>query len=177
MRADATARGKECLALLEQAGRDAGWTVVREYPVPGGRVDLVWTWQPDSALAGAPGPIPIVGFEVESSWRTRQHVKGDLVNLAALQAALGVIVLLGLDEGDGLLPHAEELVERWPWRIVVWTERDVEGLVNGLGNQPLSFAAGCASAGPSTEDDPASTTTSHAGGGVTPTHGRVPSSG
>jgi len=94
-------------------GREAGWETEREYPVPGGRVDLAWLWRPDSALPGVAATLPVVGFEIESSSRTRKHVKGDMVNLIALQASLGVIVLLGLEDDVGLLRHTESLVRGW----------------------------------------------------------------
>lgn len=80
-------------------------------------------------LPGVDGDLPVVGFEVESSWRTRKHVKGDVLNLLALQPALGVIVLLG--EGtkiEGLRRSAQEMAGRWWGRIAVWDERDVEAL-------------------------------------------------
>lgn len=71
MSGDATVRGGACLEALEEAGRRAGLEVQREYAVPGGRVDLVWLWRPDSALPGVTATLPVVGFEVESSSRTR----------------------------------------------------------------------------------------------------------
>src|SRR6266571_7056170 len=88
-------RGKRVLRILQAAGRRAGLNVELEYPVVGGRVDIVWLWQGPSSF---PSALPIVGFEVESSWRTRKHLKGDFLNLLDLQPALGVIVLLG--EGE-----------------------------------------------------------------------------
>jgi hypothetical protein len=38
----------------------------------------------------------VAGFEIESSWRTRKHVKGDLLDLQDAGVALGV-VLAGVD--------------------------------------------------------------------------------
>jgi len=77
-------------------------------------------------------PLPVVGFEVESSWRTRKHLKGDYLNLCDLGAALGVIVLLG-EGGDveGTRRFAQAMVDRPGPRVMVWSEKDVERLVIG----------------------------------------------
>ncbi|WP_420850544.1 DUF7662 domain-containing protein [Planosporangium mesophilum] len=85
-----------------------------------------------SALPGAPGEVPIVGFEIESSWRTRKHLKGDYLNLHDLGAALGALVLLG-DGADveATRRFAETLVDRPGPRVLVWSEQDVETLVRG----------------------------------------------
>lgn len=86
----------------------------------GGRLDVVWTWKPSSPFPGLEQPVPVVGFEVESSWRTRKHVKGDLLNLQDAGVGLGVIVLAGTDEKDvGLRRFAELLVDR-PGPTVRW---------------------------------------------------------
>ena len=76
---DAHALNREITALLQDAGEAAGYEVATEYSLSGGRLDVVW---------GMPSPIPsvdrllpVVGFEIESSWRTRKHIKGDLLNL------------------------------------------------------------------------------------------------
>ncbi len=66
-----------------------GFTTVTEYAVPGGRLDMVWLWDPPSPIPGVAGAIPIAGFEIESSWRTGKHVKGDLLNLQDAGVALG----------------------------------------------------------------------------------------
>jgi len=39
----------------------------------------VWSF-PNLILPGAAGPLPAVAFEVESSWRTRKHIKGDCLS-------------------------------------------------------------------------------------------------
>lgn len=43
-------RGKRIIGLLADAGRRAGLSVELEYPVVGGRVDVVWLWQGPKAL-------------------------------------------------------------------------------------------------------------------------------
>lgn len=72
-----------------------------------------------------PARLPLASFEIESSWRTRKHIKGDLVNLLELQPALGVIVLCGDD--------ATSLLGSWysaGSRLEVWDESNVEALLS-----------------------------------------------
>lgn len=102
------------------AGRARGLEVELEYAIPGGRIDVVW-------LVGGEAPwpprLPLIGFEIESTWRTRKHIKGDLLNLIELQPALGVIVLAG-DGRDvaATQEFARALVARHAARIEVWDD-------------------------------------------------------
>jgi hypothetical protein len=94
-----------------------------------GRIDVVWLWDGPEIF---PARLPLVGFEVESSWRSRKHIKGDLVNLLELQPALGVIVLLG--EGadvESTRNFARDMVRRRASRIEVWDEARVASLEGG----------------------------------------------
>ncbi len=119
---DASERGQRILTLLETAGQHAGLKVQREYPVVGGRIDLVWLWNGPSVF---PAVLPLVGFEVESSWRTRKHLKGDYLNLVDLQPALGVIVLLGEGEDvESTRRFARQMIDRRPGRMEIWAEAD-----------------------------------------------------
>lgn len=71
----------------------------------------------------------MVGFEIESGWRTRKHVKGDLLNLQDAGVALGVIVLAGdSDKDEGLRSFATQLVDRPGATMLIWTARDVRAL-------------------------------------------------
>lgn len=81
----AAARGRRVLAMLVAKGAELGFDVQREYPVQGGRLDLVWLLPAATAMPGPHERLPVVGFEVESSWRTRKHLKGDWLNLHDLQ--------------------------------------------------------------------------------------------
>ncbi len=113
-----------------------GLRAVTEYPVPGGRLDVVWLWKPNdgSEIPGVELELPLVAFEIESSWRTRKHIKGDLMNLQDVCPLVGVIVLLG--EGpdvEGTRRFASQLVDRPGARVVVWSEQDVEALVRSHG--------------------------------------------
>lgn len=119
-------RGRRIVSTLEAAGRRAGLKVQLEYPVVGGRVDVVWLWQ---GPASFPSALPIVAFEVESSWRTRKHLKGDFLNLLDLQPSLGVIVLLGDGEDvESTRRFARHMIDRRGARIEVWSEKDVVAL-------------------------------------------------
>lgn len=82
---------------------------------------------------------PLVGFEVESSWRTRKHLKGDYLNLVDLQASLGVIVLLGDDaKVEATREFTQVMLDRHAGRIELWSEGDVTNL---LMNKPADDPA------------------------------------
>lgn len=129
---EAAAINRELTNILVNTGRDMGLSVATEYPVPGGRLDVVWSWEPPTAIPGLSASIPVVGFEVESSWRTRKHVKGDLLNLQDAGVALGVIVLAGIDvRDDSLRRFASALVDRPGAQVLIWTADDVRALAAG----------------------------------------------
>ncbi|MGO4363488.1 DUF7662 domain-containing protein [Terrabacter sp. RAF57] len=120
---------RELTGLLATAGEWLGFTVVLEYPVRGGRLDVVWTWTPPVPFPGLELAVPVAGFEIESSWRTRKHVKGDLLNLQDAGVSLGVIVLAGDTQKDeGLRTFTSQLVDRPGANILVWTAEDVRTL-------------------------------------------------
>ncbi|GAA1526823.1 DUF7662 domain-containing protein [Nocardioides humi] len=122
---DAPELNRELTRLLCEAGELFGFGVQREYAVPGGRIDVVWVV--DVPIWSQ--PLPVIGFEVESSWRTRKHVKGDLLNLTDAGVSLGVIVLAGESEKDvGLRKFAQTLVDRPGPPVVIWTREDVYAL-------------------------------------------------
>ncbi len=121
-------RGRRVIGLLEQAGIKFGLNVRKEYMIQGGRIDVAWLW--NSQIPGAEGDLPIVAFEVESSWRTRKHIKGDLLNLQDACPLVGVLVLLGDgQEVESTRRFASQLANRPGCRIVVWSEEDVDALV------------------------------------------------
>jgi hypothetical protein len=129
-------RNDRLTAALAGAGRALGLGVEREYPVPGGRIDVVWLWDGPESF---PVRLPLVGFEIESSWRTRKHLKGDLMNLMDLQPALGVIVLAG--EGakvEGTRAFARLMVARHAARVEIWDEEQIEALTSADGLRDLA---------------------------------------
>jgi hypothetical protein len=137
MSAEATERGRRVISQIVHAGRLLGLDVKTEYPVVGGRIDVVWVWRGPKEF---PIELPLVGFEVESSWRTRKHLKGDYLNLVDLQASLGVIVLLGDDvKVESTREFTQVMLDRHAGRIELWSEGDVENLLTrepGLQTQP-----------------------------------------
>ena len=81
------------------------------------------------------GQIPLVGFEIETSWRTRKHIKGDVFNLLTLKSAIGVIVFLreGFENEEkfrGNVEAARRLVDAFSGfsKILIWSEDDVSVL-------------------------------------------------
>lgn len=114
---------------LVAAGEVRGFDVRTEYPIRGGRVDVVWTTELQPPVPGVEGSVPVVAFEIESSWRTRKHVKGDLLNLMDCGAPVGVIVLADADPRDeSLLRFTRTLIDRPGPQIQVWTRSDVLAL-------------------------------------------------
>ena len=135
----ATERGRQAIAVIMQAGIACGLEVATEYPVQGGRIDVVWLWNPPGSIPGIAGPLPIAGFEVESSWRTRKHLKGDFLNLADLSASVGVIVLLG--DGpkvEATRTFAQTMVNRPGVRMLVWSQDDLDDLSGKVGQARVS---------------------------------------
>jgi hypothetical protein len=132
-------RNQRLTAALAEAGRALGLSVERGYPVPGGRIDVAWLWEGPELF---PVRLPLVGFEIESSWRTRKHLKGDLMNLMDLQPALGVIVLAG--DGakvESTRAFARLMAERHSARVEIWDEAQVEALGTG-GSELRDLVAG-----------------------------------
>jgi hypothetical protein len=166
---DASALNRELTDLLAAAGSRFGFDVLLEYPVPGGRLDVVWLWAPSSPMPGLERPVPVVGFEVESSWRTRKHVKGDLLNLQDAGVALGVIVLAGTElKDEGLRRFAQALVDRPGPTVLVWTAQDVRRLAaqSDVASLPAGAAPGephGASSPPGPVDEPHGVAATHAG--------------
>lgn len=123
--------GREVVSTLIERGHEFGFDASTEVPVRGGRIDVVWFF-PNLILPGVTDPLPAVAFEVESSWRTRKHIKGDYLNLFDLGASLGVIVLLGAgEEVASTRRFAQGLVDRPGPRVAVWSEAEVDALVQG----------------------------------------------
>lgn len=134
---------QELTAALVEAGQRRGFLVETEYAVPGGRLDVVWCSDVELSTVGIEGPVPVVAFEIESSWRTRKHVKGDLLNILDSGASVGVIVLAGSDvEDESLLHFTRSLVERRGPDVRVWTAEDVRNLVKKDNLATVSAAGG-----------------------------------
>lgn len=154
---------------MARAGERAGFQVVLEYPLPGGRLDVVWAVE--APVPGVDGILPVVGFEIESSWRTRKHVKGDLLNLQDAGVALGVIVLAGdTDRDHALRRFADALVARPGPRILVWTAEDVRALADGHPDLPSPSVALALEVSSPDVSSPSGVSASDAGAAATSRH-------
>lgn len=98
---------------------------------------MVWSVDIVPPLPGVEGLVPVVAFEIESSWRIRKHVKGDLLNILDAGAAVGVIVLAGTEARDESLVHfARALVDRPGPQIQIWAGRNrTDQVENGTHDQ------------------------------------------
>ncbi|MFH0848836.1 MAG: hypothetical protein V1857_04985 [archaeon] len=129
---DLSKQAEETLTFLEATGKRLGFKVDRNYPHWVGDLDLVWYLE--MSLPGLElGRLPVVGFEIETSWRTRKHVKGDVYNLQQLHPSLSIVILLKKgfkDEGKfrGLLEATKRYAEHAGCRTLVWTEEELERL-------------------------------------------------
>ncbi len=56
-------RGRRVIDVLEAKGVQLGFTTAREYPVQGGRLDVVWLLPATTTIPGVDAPLPVVGFE------------------------------------------------------------------------------------------------------------------
>jgi hypothetical protein len=129
---DAAGVNRDLTRHVVAAGERLGFEVVTENPVPGARLDVVWAWRPPTPIPQFDGTIPVVRFEIESSGRTREHVKGDFLNLQDAGVALCVIVLAGSSEKDASLRRfAHALVDRPGTKVLIWTEHDIAALAQG----------------------------------------------
>jgi hypothetical protein len=121
---------------LAKYGRQIGFQVQKEWRTDiGNRIDLVWAQRVPPHFPGfADGALlPVMGFEIETSWRTRKHIKGDIFNLQDLSASLGVIVLCtGPNDSPGeiqsLRAAAERYIKKLGLRIHVWSDAEVDRL-------------------------------------------------
>jgi hypothetical protein len=124
------------IGILEQVGSTLELTTEREFSVPMCRVDLVWFLElPVSPPRFDDGRIPLAGCVIESGWRTRKRIKGDISNLEAFGAPLGILVLQTSRSGDpkkvdALIRNSGKYInERGRAKIVIWTESDIIELV------------------------------------------------
>jgi len=113
-----------------------GLKCIEEVPTNGGRVDLVWFYEFKPSIPHVSKKLPVVGFEIETSWRTRKHIKGDIFNLLELSPACGVILFLSEGFGEdsklrGNIKAAKKYVRGFSGicRIFVWTEKEIEEII------------------------------------------------
>ena len=131
---------KDVLNKLESIGERLGFISEKEHRTEMGIIDF--DWFVDKSYFKR---IPIIGFEIETSWRTRKHLKGDIMNLLSLSPAIGIILLLksGFSNiGDfekeadfkGNLKAVEKYAKSFGGvsKILVWTEDEVNKLYNEI---------------------------------------------
>ncbi len=121
----------DVINFLEICGEKLGFFPQREWSVPMGKIDLVWLKKIDCILPGMDTDLlPVVGFELETSWRTRKHIKGDIMNLLNLNAPIGVIIQQTSREDDpekvkSLIKNIDDLVFTKNYPVLVWTDKDL----------------------------------------------------
>jgi len=120
------------IGLLEKYGKQLGFQTQREWPVPMGRIDLVWYKEISIMLPQTvTRKYPLIGFKIETSWRTRKHIKGDIQNLQALKAPLGIILQQTSlkdytnDVANLIRTVRDFLKELGVNNILVWTDEDL----------------------------------------------------
>lgn len=127
----------EAVTKLEQIGTKLGFKTEDKVKIEVGEVDHVWFIDFGTNLPCFGSKIPIVGFEVETSWRTRKHIKGDIFNLLTLNSAFGIILFLkkgfrNESQFKGNVDAARRYVQSFEGArtIFVWSEEDVAKLFN-----------------------------------------------
>lgn len=130
---------KKWVNKLENIATKLGLTQKEEVSTNGGRVDLVWYHAFESDIPQIGDKLPLVGFEIETSWRTRKHIKGDIFNLLELSPALGIILFLseGFNEESelkGNVNAAQRYTKGFSGlsRILIWTSKNVEEIYSDI---------------------------------------------
>jgi hypothetical protein len=128
---------KEAIQKLQIIGNKLGFKPENGIRIEGGEVDHVWFIDFGTNLPYFGSKIPIVGFEIETSWRTRKHIKGDIFNLLTLNSAFGIILFLrqgfrSESQFRGNIDAAERYVRTLEGgkRIFVWSEEEINELLD-----------------------------------------------
>jgi hypothetical protein len=129
----------DVLGVLEECGQKLGLKTEREWPIPMGRIDLIWYLELPVTLPQAEvNKIPVVGFELETSWRTRKHIKGDILNLQTISLPVGIIIQQTTERDDpqkvkNLIKNTLAYIkESGRSSIAIWTDREVRSLASTL---------------------------------------------
>ncbi|MEM3700675.1 MAG: hypothetical protein QXL57_07420 [Candidatus Bathyarchaeia archaeon] len=120
---------------LQVIGNKLGFKTEDGVRIEGGEVDHVWFIDFGANLPYFGSKIPVVGFEIETSWRTRKHIKGDVFNLLTINSAFGIILFLrqgfrSESQFKGNVNAAKRYVRTFEGRkkIFVWSEEDLSEL-------------------------------------------------
>jgi hypothetical protein len=126
---------EEFLDELKTLGERLMFETEDKVRIEGGEIDHVWYLNLGSELPYFGSRIPIAGFEIETSWRTRKHIKGDIFNLLILRPAFGIVLFLrkgfrSESEFKGNMEAAKRFTEQFRGisHILVWSEEDVDKL-------------------------------------------------
>ena len=118
-------------------GAKLGFETENEWKTKTGRVDYVWFLDlPFNLPQREVKRIPVVGFEVETGFRTRKHLKGNILNLLELSPAIGVVILLEggfkgrKDQFKGCIKAVKTYAKRFEalGDILAWSETELEEL-------------------------------------------------
>jgi len=83
---------RNCKNKLIKIGEELDFKTTFEWKISGGSIDVVWYIEKE--IPAICQIIPIVAFEIETSSRTRKHIKGDIFNLQLLNAPFNVVIFL-----------------------------------------------------------------------------------
>jgi len=126
----------EVIEKLQRIGKKLGFKAENGVRIEGGEIDHVWFIDFGTALPYFGSKIPVIGFEIETSWRTSKHIKGDIFNLITLNSAFGVVLFLKAgfrneSQFKGHIEAAKRYAESFGGRrkIVVWSEEDINNLL------------------------------------------------
>lgn len=129
----------EVIEKLQRIGGRLGFKAENGVRIEGGEIDHVWFIEFGTKLPYFGHKIPIIGFEIETSWRTRKHIKGDIFNLITSNSAFGVVLFLkggfrSESQFIGNMDATRRYVESFEGRrkIFVWSEEDVNNLLNQI---------------------------------------------
>lgn len=130
---------KEATEKLQIIGTKLGFKTENGVRIEGGEIDHVWFINFGTNLPYFGSKIPIVGFEIETSWRTWKHIKGDIFNLLTFNSAFGIILFLrrgfrSEPQFKGNVDAAKRYVQSFEGgrKIFVWSEEDVTKLFNKI---------------------------------------------
>ncbi len=130
---------------LGHIAQQIGLSQETEVRTKNSQIDVVWYLEFKHELLENLIKLPLIAFEIETTWRTRKHLKGDIFNLLEISPSLGIVLLL--EEGfkkknrfkgnfKAIKSYAESY--RGIARIDVWTEKDIELIENNLNSKILS---------------------------------------
>ena len=142
---DLSALASIWIEKLDEISIKLGLTQEKEVSTKGGRIDIVWFKNFENRLPYIGEKLPLIGFEIETSWRTRKHIKGDLFNLMELNPSLGVILFLSQgfkteSKFKGNLKAAKKCAESISGssNIQIWTDENVKKIYECLFNNTES---------------------------------------